>query len=442
MAAAAVQPNMPAERSKVWTCRIDAPTDEQRKILYERSYASELIQRLAVLPVPPRDGAASAVDCFVVLSQRKSASPQLCELLLRGDWQQARFDSQEWERLRRACEDAGGVVHDKTHQGAREPAPLQPLPEQQQQPKPRGIAPSVSGVQCMWDGVVGCWRAADGGVHVAPRRESKEAAAAEERAAQDALPEWKRLLQGIHAWRLRSAFSELTTATAHEEMKRQVAQRMRELEKLQTPLEKLQDLVEIRMVTRGRIDHFELACGYIMLAQMYLDTEQFADAGRFCDLALGVQYQIERSDLPKSDQVRHHHIQKDLRRDQSQHFGELARLLMQLWRVKEAGEVCELAIVAYDLYDSWRPSPRGAAFWGAPPSELPWLQISRTRWMPHTLYSRLARADLEEMQQKIASSNTNFSYLIELQRELQQELRLLDPVRSWRHPDRRPHGKW
>ena len=233
MAAAAVQPNMPAERSKVWTCRIDAPTDEQRKILYERSYASELIQRLAVLPVPPRDGAASAVDCFVVLSQRKSASPQLCELLLRGDWQQARFDSQEWERLRRACEDAGGVVHDKTHQGAREPAPLQPLPEQQQQPKPRGIAPSVSGVQCMWDGVVGCWRAADGGVHVAPRRESKEAAAAEERAAQDALPEWKRLLQGIHAWRLRSAFSELTTATAHEEMKRQVAQRMRELEKLQ-----------------------------------------------------------------------------------------------------------------------------------------------------------------------------------------------------------------
>jgi hypothetical protein len=126
---------------------------------------------------------------------------------------------------------------------------------------------------------------------VAPRRESKEAAAAEERAAQDALPEWKRLLEGKHAWRLRSAFSELTTATAHEEMKRQGAQRMRELEKLQTPLEKLQDLVEIRMlVTRGRIDHFELACGYIMLAQMYLDTERFADAGRFCDLALGVQY--------------------------------------------------------------------------------------------------------------------------------------------------------
>ena len=118
LAAVSLRPDAPAERNKVWKCRVDAPTDEQRKQLCERGRSSEVVLRFAMLPVAARNGAASAVECYIVLTQRKSASPQVCDLVLRADWQLAHFDEREWGRLRRACEDAGGVVYDTTHQGA------------------------------------------------------------------------------------------------------------------------------------------------------------------------------------------------------------------------------------------------------------------------------------------------------------------------------------
>ena len=128
---------------------------------------------------------------------------------------------------------------------------------------------------------------------------------------------------------------------------------------------------------------------------------------------------------------------------QAQQYGELARLLLQLWRVREAGEVCMLAIAAYDRYPSelWKPGPYGPYhfhYMDLRPKE-PWWKIARTRWAPHNYARELGRVELEEMQQKIARAKSSMSYLMELQQELEQELRLLDPVNSWKHPGRRPH---
>ena len=96
-------------RGKTWHARVDAPTEEQRRLLH----AIDLMQskRVAMLPIAPSVTTPSAIECYVVMHSRTSAR-QMSLRFLPAAWELREFDETEWSRIILRCEDTGGTWHD------------------------------------------------------------------------------------------------------------------------------------------------------------------------------------------------------------------------------------------------------------------------------------------------------------------------------------------